>query len=236
MMGARTIFISALCRALPAVVVLGVAVARPEAVAAEGCGVDAGRDWLCRDAGEVHLGVSTVRGTGPRQVQPKERVWVGPAGAARMTYGEQAVCSLGAVSMPTVLVSRYRGSLFLQRNGSTTCQSLLGQGDRFGVFCRRTTLCPVEVSVTGRVLTEWRPRPPGNARLAYPRNREIRLWFCATSYRVAVRRGGRGSESSGEAGGSSSLPELALVRIVETGSYGLGIFNEGSGELCDPTA
>lgn len=206
------------------------------AAAAEGCGADATLDWLCRQAGEVQIGRVPVRGTAPFQVLPKTRVWVAGAAVARIAFGQEAVCMLGGVSMPTAIVSRYRGSLFLQRNGSTTCGSLSGQETKFGVYCRRTALCPVEVSVDGSVLTEWKSRP-ALARLgSRPRNREIVLWICGVSYRVAVQRHGNGGEYSGEASGYTFPPQLSVVRIVEFSSYGLGIDGEATGEPCDPQA
>jgi hypothetical protein len=203
------------------------------AAAAEGCGVDVSSDWLCREAGEVKVGRRTVRSGGPFQVVPNMRVWVARTAAARVAFAEDAVCVLGGVPKPTVIVSRYHGSLFLQRNGSTTCQDLSGQEDSFGVYCHRTALCPVSVSVSGSVLTEWKGRPSTSRPRLTSVTREIVLWICATNYRVAVKRGG---SSSGLATGYSSSPLLSVVRIEEFGAFGLGIDSESKGEPCDPGA
>jgi hypothetical protein len=221
---------------LLAVVVVAGARDVSQAASAEGCGVAGASDWLCREAGEVKVGRQAVRGGGPFQVIPKMRVWVDRAAAARVAFAEDAVCVLGGAPQPTVIVSRYRGSLFLQRNGSTTCDGLSGQADKFGVYCRRTALCPVEVSVNGSVLTEWKRKPSSARRRLATVTREIVLTICATEYRVSVQRGGNGGRSSGTAYGYSSSPQISVVRIEEFGSFGLGINSESNGEPCDPEA
>ncbi|HET7507252.1 MAG TPA: hypothetical protein VFJ53_02735 [Solirubrobacterales bacterium] len=206
------------------------------AAAAESCGTNTTFDWLCKEGGEVQIGRAHVRSGSPFQVSPKTRVWVDRAALARMVFGGQAICTLGGVGMPTVIVSRYRSSLFLQRNGSTSCAGLSGPEDKFGVFCHRTALCPVEVTVDGYVRTEWRPRPLSRSLRVGAQRREIVLWICAVSYRVAVRRSGNGSESSGESSGYTFPPAVSVVRITEFGSYGLGISGESTTEACDPQA
>jgi hypothetical protein len=215
--------------------VLAVACDPGPAKAAEGCGTDDSYDWLCKETGEVELGHAAVRGWGPYRVNPEKRVWIGRDAVARMAFGLEATCVLGAVPVPTVIRSRYRGSLFLQHNGSTACSSL-GAETKFGVYCQRTALCPVEVSVDGSVLTEWKSRPAAARVSLLAPVREVVLWICASYYRVAVRRSSAGGTSSGESSGSFSPPQQSVVRIEEFGAVGLGINGESTGHTCDPNA
>jgi hypothetical protein len=232
----RCLLVFALLLLAGTVVVAGGGRGADRAAAAEACGSDTAADWLCREAGEVKVGSQAVRGGGPFPVTPRMRVWVDRAAAARVAFAQDAVCVLGGAPKPTVIVSRYHGSLFLQRNGSTTCDDLSGQEDKFGVFCRRTALCPVEVSVNGSVLTEWKGRPPSARPRLLAVIREIVLTICATEYRVSVKRKRDGGLSSGTAYGSSSSPQITVVRIEEFGTFGLGIDNESDGVPCDPGA
>ncbi|HEY3492502.1 MAG TPA: hypothetical protein VGK43_06095, partial [Solirubrobacterales bacterium] len=204
-------------------------VARATTPPVESCGYGDGSDWLCLESGEVTVGRTPVRGSGPVRVLPRKRIWVGRAGSARVAFAQQALCRLGGVLPATKVVSRLRGSLFLQKSGATACESLLGQNLKFGYFCGRTGPCPVSVLVVGKILSEWRKNSSRVlAGLSRPLRKELVLSICSSAYRVTV--GGRGKH--GEASGYSSPPQQVIVKIVEVGDFGLEISSEPGGEAC----
>jgi hypothetical protein len=120
------------------------------------CGSRGSSDLICATTGRVALTppgaplASVFGDRRPRRVAPETAIHVGPGAYARATFARQALCTLGAASSPTEIVTRWEGAdhMYRQDHGQSLCSFSRLHVSSLPFFCRDLR-CPVIVRTDG---------------------------------------------------------------------------------------
>ena len=178
------------------VLCLGAAAATEPTTAASArwCGPRDG-DYACKTRGAV-----TVESAGARTALQRRRITPiaggtairsEPRSEAKITFGRDALCTVGSRDQRTTLITRWRDRerLFRQDSGQTFC-SYGRDVDEPLLVCGETTRCPVVVDVSGSTIVLDKPRV-GQARSAQAAGevpRQTIIDVCAGYVSIRVER------------------------------------------------
>lgn len=130
---------------------------------------------------------------------PGSSVTTAPRSLARLTFKNQARCTLGGLALSRIFVRAEESSLFTQEQGYSSCTSLHG-GQPINVLCKPDEPCGAEVRARGTYLVKI-PPPAATISATEIVRRVARVVVCSGFVRVRIERDGSYSESTGRSSG-----------------------------------
>lgn len=201
------------------------------------CGVDQATDWVCPLQGAVF---AKRRMLYPGVIAPlrNRRLATGRRGAARLSFRDQANCTLYASSLIFPRVGR-PDALFTQKRGSAACVSSRPGSVR--ILCSPVEPCPTEMRARGEFLFKTLRRRAARASRVTTRRHRIEIVSCDGFIDVRVRtRGGFSRASGGGSPGSRQEIVIDVISRVVRTAFGVSIARYGtvrsSGEAGTPAA
>lgn len=184
------------------------------------CGRSVARDWACREKGSAYAGsgpdaLRPLPRRGARPVFEGERVATAAGASARLSFRDEAHCTLGGgTELPSEAVTRWgEDVLMLQLSGDSVCSSPKA-GDRVETFCNPTgTACPVRIRGRGTVLTRV-VAPEAIVSLTESFRRFARITICSGFFRVWIV--GESGQTESEAAGGSSGNGRFVITVEES--------------------
>ncbi len=175
----------------------------------EWCGGDTAQDWICPIEGTVYAAKRPLRLQLPVPINNR-RLVTGVQSSARLTFGDQANCTLNEVS--EVFPDGLRAdTIFTQRRGSASCWNRLPSRVRIG--CGHTERCPIELRADGSFLYESPPPSGATASSVTISRQRVQVVSCQGFVEVTVRTPGGVRRASG---GGSSESRLVIEIVVVT--------------------
>ncbi|HYJ22826.1 MAG TPA: hypothetical protein VEW07_12500 [Solirubrobacterales bacterium] len=179
------------------------------------CGGSETSDWVCRWLGGVFSGLGE---TPPqplpwrraRPVSQSTRVFTAANGLARLSFGNEAHCTVGGGSdQPSEIVARWESDVLMRVvRGDASCTAASPRpASEF--FCDASTgPCSLKVRARGTYIAQLEPPPEALASLTESFHRHARLVVCSGFIRVEV--------DGGEALGSVSGRNRFVITVDET--------------------
>jgi hypothetical protein len=177
------------------------------------CGSSGASDWVCRWRGHTYI---------DDELLPKRQARLLPAGPARvytplsslarLTFRNQARCTIGGGNLPSEVITRWEDTLLKQISGDASCTNLK-TGQPIETLCDdRREQCSGEVRARGTFISHVVPPPEATASLTEAFYRKVRIVVCAGSVRARVEN----DSSFSEGGGSATGGNRFVITMEET--------------------
>jgi hypothetical protein len=215
-----------LCLLAPAAVAATFFLASVDGPAADAKPIPAGRawcgnpnkDWVCRWRGRAYAAAALEQGQllprrRPRRVDPGTRIATAPDGLARITFRDEANCTVGGGSEEgSEVVARWEPDVMLRQiSGDFACSSAASKAP-VESFCNQDgNDCAMRLQARGTFLTQLGAPSGATASLTERLHRHAQLVVCSGFVRVTVD----GETGGGEAFGASSGRSRFVITLTE---------------------
>jgi hypothetical protein len=211
--------------ALTAVFFLGSAGSPPavaRAASQRWCGNTA-RDWVCRWQGAVYTAAPSEKGRllprrRARRVHPGTRIATAPNGLARLTFRDEANCTVGGGGEErSEVVARWEPDVLLRQiSGDYACSSSAAKPPVESFCDQDGSKCAMRLRSRGTYLARLAGPPEATAWFTESVLRHAQLVVCSGFVRVEISSEFGGGEAFGSASGNSRFVITVTERVERT--------------------